>query len=155
MCDYSLNDIRSRAAVEGEPLQVYRFSTGSLGLASPNDLQPREQKPAGLWQAIKDWLGIEDGPPIPCVCVPPGARLILREIPSAFRQKLNVGEEEEVTFVQLPPTPPGYRDGIRFDNGKDLVLQRLPKGLKLDVLTLPGSDELKPDEPREAAAFSR
>lgn len=34
MCDYSLAHFRSRLAVEGEPLVVHRFPSGSRGLAS-------------------------------------------------------------------------------------------------------------------------
>jgi hypothetical protein len=156
MCDYSLHGIHSRTAVAGEPLQVHRFPTGSIGLASPNDLQPPEQRPANLWQTIKGWLGLEQRPAIPCVCLPSGAHLVLREIPDSLRQKLGVEEEEEVTFVQLTPTPPGYRDAVRFSNGKELLLQHLPKGLQVDVLRLSGSDEpepeLLPDALRKAPA---
>ena len=159
MCDYSLHNIQSRTAVEGEPLRVYGFPMGSLGLASPNDLRPLEQKPTGLWQAFKNWLGGDNGSAIPCVCVPPGSRLILREIPAALQKKLKVGEEEEVTFVQLLPTPPGYRDAVRFNNGEELLLQRLPKGLQLDVLSIPGFEEPKPepllDAQCEVATLSR
>src|SRR5215467_4526412 len=36
MCDYSLAGIPSRLAAEKELLTVYRFSTGALGLTSPN-----------------------------------------------------------------------------------------------------------------------
>ena len=34
MCDYSLCGIPNRLAVESEELVVYRFSTGSIGMAS-------------------------------------------------------------------------------------------------------------------------
>ncbi|HEY6402213.1 MAG TPA: hypothetical protein VI479_12430 [Blastocatellia bacterium] len=39
MCDYSLHQYRSRLALGGEALVVYRFSSATLGLASPADLQ--------------------------------------------------------------------------------------------------------------------
>jgi len=144
MCDYSLHNVRSRPAVEGEPLQIHVFPTGSLGLMSPNDLQPRVKETPGRglsgWlQAIRNWFETE--PPVPAVCVPPGARLVLREIPTDLRQKLNIGAEEEVTFIKLNPTQPGYRDAVRFNNGQEILLQRLPKGLRLDVLGFSGSDE--------------
>jgi len=35
ICDYSLASLRTRLAVEGEELFVYRFPTASLGLTSP------------------------------------------------------------------------------------------------------------------------
>ena len=158
MCDYSLHNVRSRPAVEGEPLQIHVFPTGSLGLAAPADLQPRVKEApgrglAGWRQKIKNWFEAE--PPVPAVCVPPGARLVLREVPTALRQKLNIGAEEEVTFIKLNPTQSGYRDAVRFNNGQEILLQRLPKGLRLDVLSFSDSDaeELGPlsAAPRETA----
>jgi hypothetical protein len=162
MCDYSLHNVRSRKAVEGEPLQVHAFPTGSLGLASPTDLQPRVKETpgrglSGLLQRIKNWFEAE--PPVPAVCVPPGARLVLREIPAALRQNLKIGAEEEVTFIKLKPTHPGYCDAVRLNNGQEILLQRLPKGLRLDVLSFSDSDaeELGPlsAAPREMAELRR
>jgi hypothetical protein len=56
MCDYSLAHYPNRLAVEGEQLVVHRFSSGTLGLASPR-------------QNLKDLLL---GWGTPAVCVPPG-----------------------------------------------------------------------------------
>ena len=64
MCDYSLAGIPNRLATEGEQLMVYRFSTGARGLTSPN---------ASLWRFWSKQT--------PAVCVPPGARLLLNDIP--------------------------------------------------------------------------
>lgn len=144
MCDYSLHNVRTRLAVEGEPLEVHRFTTGSLGLASPAELRPALSSPiAGQrqnwWQTIKNWFGAE--PPVAAVCIPPGAQLVARDIPETLQQKLGVGPDEEVTFVQLSPETLGYRDAIRFDNGQEILIQRLPVGLRMDVLSLSASDE--------------
>src|SRR6266571_868147 len=79
MCDYYLAAVPNRLAVEGEQLVVHRFSTGSLGLASPCSSLLSKETPA--------------------VCIPPGARLRLRDIPQALQLGLNA--TEEVTFVQL------------------------------------------------------
>jgi hypothetical protein len=84
MCDYSLAHFRSRLAVEGEPLVVHRFPSGSRGLAS---LDP------GLKELVFRCSTT-------AVCVPPGARLLLRDIPKSLQPLLGVGEVEEVTFVQ-------------------------------------------------------
>ena len=64
MCDYSLAGVPNRLAVEGEQLVVHRFPH-SLGLASPSPslAQTSSQKTT------------------PAVCVAPGARLLLRDIP--------------------------------------------------------------------------
>ena len=40
MCDYSLMEYPNRLATEGEVLAVYRFRSGSLGLASLAECQP-------------------------------------------------------------------------------------------------------------------
>src|SRR5437899_13064216 len=74
MCDYSLAGLPSRLAVEGEQLVVHRFPTGSLGLASPCPSVSR-------WRATKQ---------IPAVCIPPGARLLLRDIPKGLQQQFSV-----------------------------------------------------------------
>jgi hypothetical protein len=39
MCDYSLAALRTRLAVDGEELIVYRFPTGFLGLTAPAELE--------------------------------------------------------------------------------------------------------------------
>src|ERR1700736_6022240 len=75
MCDYSLAGLRTRLAVEGEELIIYRFPTGSLGLTSPAELEAHRKEFRG-W---KSWF---DPREVPCaVCIPPGARLLLRDIP--------------------------------------------------------------------------
>ena len=38
MCDYSLTGLRTRLAVEGEELIIYRFPTGSIGLTSASEV---------------------------------------------------------------------------------------------------------------------
>ena len=144
MCDYSLHSVHNRLAVEGEPLQVHKFPTGSLGLASTADLQPAISASSGgkgWWQTVKGWF--ETAPPVQvaAVCIPPGARLILREIPKSFQEKLGVSAEEEVTFVQLSPEIRSYRDAVRFSNGKEVLIQRLPLGQQLDVLGLSIAEE--------------
>lgn len=145
MCDYSLHNVNQRLAVAGEPLQVYKFPSGSLGLASPAELRPTAVSPAGRtkwWQTIKAWFSVP--PPVCAVCIPPGAHLVLRDIPQGLQQRLGIGAEEEVTFVQLRPELTGYRDAVRFQNGREVLLQQLPVGLELDVLELSGSVERMP-----------
>jgi hypothetical protein len=120
MCDYSLAGIPNRLAVEGEELVVHRFSTGSMGLASPC-------APPTRW-----WSGKQT----PAVCVPPGARLILHDIPERLQHDLAVGPIEEVTFVQLSATPYQYRDAVGFQNGRAIRLQELSEGMPVRVLKM-------------------
>jgi hypothetical protein len=92
MCDYSLGGLPIRLAVDGEELIVHRFSTHSIGLASPADLQGKmreaRQREQSLWYRFKSLFApASDCPPVRAVCVPPGARLVLKSIPSDLRCK--------------------------------------------------------------------
>jgi hypothetical protein len=124
MCDYSLAGLPSRLAVEGEQLAVHRFPTGTLGLASPHPCGSR-------WWSAKQ---------TPAVCIPPGARLLLRDIAENLQQQLGVGGTEEVTFAQLSATPYQYRDAVRFSNGQEILLQKLHCGQRVEVLSLSAGD---------------
>jgi hypothetical protein len=124
MCDYSLAGLPNRLAVEGEQLVVHRFATGARGLA-----------PAcpGLKQLIFPSR-------TPAVCIPPGARLGLYDIPLHLQQRLGVSEVEKVSFVQQSAEVFTYRDAVRFANGKELLLQSLQCGQRVDVLSLSPED---------------
>ena len=124
MCDYSLAGIPNRLAVEGEELVVHRFPTGSIELASP-------------CTTVSRWFGKQT----PAVCVPPGARLILLDVPERLQHDLAVSPVEEVTFVQLSATPYEYRDAVRFGNGRVIRLQGLSVGLWVWVLQLSLPDD--------------
>lgn len=124
MCDYSLTGLPNRLAVEGEELVVHRFPTGSMGLA-----------PA--CPSLSRWWS---GKQTPAVCVPPGARLILFDVPEGLQRDLAVGPSEEVTFVQLSATPYQYRDAVRFRSGREIRLQDLKEGLRVDVRSLSSGD---------------
>jgi len=120
MCDYSLAGIPNRLAVEGEQLVVHRFSTGSLGLASPCSSLLSKETPA--------------------VCIPPGARLRLRDIPQDLQLRFSLNATEEVTFVQQSAEAYQYRDAVRFQNGREVLLQRLRCGQQVEVLSLAADD---------------
>jgi hypothetical protein len=134
MCDYSLHNLPNRLAVEGEMLQTHRFPAGSIGLVSPLDLRiPAAASFLKRWQhAIFNWFN--PGLSVPAVCIPAGTHLVLRNIPSPLQKELGIGAEEEVIFTQASPETEGYRDGIRFQNGRETLLQRLPVRLQIDVL---------------------
>jgi hypothetical protein len=148
MCDYSLHAVPNRLAVEGEELVTYRFPTSSIGLASPADLEKANCQQSAAngrswWALLKSWL---NPPPlrvdkIPAVCIPPGARLRMDGIPRELRQELGVARTEEVTFVELSASAYRYRDGVRFQNGREILLQYLDEGLHVDVLSLGGSEQ--------------
>lgn len=123
MCDYSLAGLPNRLAVEGGQLVVHQFPTGSLGLASPCPSLSR------WWSAKQN----------PAVCIPPGARLLLQDIPKDLQQQFGVRETEEVAFVQLSATPYQFRDGVRFSNGREIPLQQL-RCQQVEVLSLASGD---------------
>ena len=74
-------------------------------------------------------------------CVPPGARLRLRDIPEHLQRVLRVEGVEEVTFVQQSLEAFRHRDAVRFSNGKEILLQRLQCGQRVEVVNLGGADE--------------
>ncbi len=110
MCDYSLENYRSRPAQEGEKYVVTRFGGFSIGLASPGDCSI-------------------------AVCVPSDARLRLEGIPEELQNEFGVGPDEEVTFVYVDHGP--YRDGIKFRNGAEVTLQDLEPGITAMLIVSP------------------
>jgi hypothetical protein len=147
MCDYSLLGMSNRLAIEGERLQIYRFPTLTLGLTSPVELQKLKEQSApqpggGFWSRLKNWFSLNEEPAPHAVCIPPGAQLLLRDIPDHLQRQLGVGADEEVTFVQLSAEPFRYRDAVRFNNGKEILLQKLEVGQLVDVLCLSLAEEV-------------
>jgi hypothetical protein len=143
MCDYSLMSIPNRLAVEGENLIAHRFTTGTMGLASPSDVHRVAVAPqtptSDVWSRLKH---LRDKTPAPavCVCIPPGARLILHDIPERLQHDLAIGPIEDVTFVQLSATEYVHRDAIRFQNGREVLLQKLSEGQRVRVLDMSATD---------------
>jgi hypothetical protein len=129
MCDYSLMGLPSRLAADGEELVVHRFSTGTIGLASPADLAAMGRSGA------------------PAVCIPPGAKLLLRDIPFLLRRKLRLGVTEEVTFTQITAEPNTHRDAVRFACAREIRLQELSEGQRVRVLAV-SSEDTTPMVPR-------
>jgi hypothetical protein len=138
MCDYSLAGIPNRLAAEGEELMVYRFSTGARGLTSGD---------ASLWRL---WFK-----KTPAVCVPPGARLLLRDIPKDLQRQFDVHATEKVTFVQTSAEAFEYRDAVRFRNGREVLLQRLTCGQRMEVLSLCSGDSSEEKHQRHKEEYRR
>jgi hypothetical protein len=137
MCDYSLTNVPNRLAEESETLVVHQFASGTKGFASPADFKLAEK----LRGAFGLLLGLST-PSVPCaVCVPPGARLLLHDIPEHLQQLFGVGVEEEVTFTQLSAEAYRHRDAIRFGSGRQVLLQSLPEGQRVAVLCLSSEQE--------------
>jgi hypothetical protein len=146
MCDYSLMAVPNRLAREGEELVAHRFPTGSLGLACPADLKRASEAPSParktFWRAIVDFFDPPRNAPVCAVCIPPGARLRLQDIPVRLQQEFGVEAVEEVTFTQISAAVNSYRDAVRFQNGREVRLQELREGQRVRVLDLSVAEEL-------------
>ena len=138
MCDYSLAGIPNRLAAEGEQLMVFRFPTGALGLTSPK---------TGHWLLWSKQT--------PAVCVPPGARLLLGDIPKSLQRQFDVQTSEEVTFVQLSAEAYQYRDAVRFSNGREVLLQCLRCGQHVEVLSLCSGESREEEHQRREEEYRR
>ncbi len=143
MCDYSLCGLPNRLARDGEELIVHKFSTGSMGMASPADLastEPvREVPKRTFWQNFKSFFEPTREPVVvPAICIPPGAHLIVKDVPPEMQRQLRVSAEEGVIFTQISADVNSYRDAIRFENGCQVRLQELREGMRVEVLSLVG-----------------
>ncbi len=148
MCDYSLHGLPNRLAQEGEDLVAHRFPTGAIGLTSPAELcrmadSTKPQK-KGFWSLIKSAFMPPGMPEIPAVCVPPGAKLRMLDIPANLQTELGVSAREEVIFTQTGLSPHTYHDAVRFSNGRQILLQLLREGQRVQVLSL-ALDEHEPE----------
>jgi hypothetical protein len=153
MCDYSLMNVPNRLAREGEELVTHRFTTGSIGLASHLDLQANIDQPVPLkwtlWSSIRVFLNPPAVKPVPAICIPPGASLILRDISEQLQREANVGPAEEVTFTQVSEASHAYRDAVRFPNGRVILLQQLNEGQRVRVLALGPDAQVEDIVPEE------
>ncbi len=156
MCDYSLMAVPNRLAQQGEDLVTHRFPTGSLGLASPADLKrvadPPEPARRSVWCAVKEFFNPPKAEPVPAVCIPPGARLELQDIPVRLQHEIGVGAAESVTFTQISAAVNSYRDAVRFTNGREVRLQELREGQRVRVVDLSMAEDLDLERLREERA---
>lgn len=118
MCDYSLESVRNRPARVGEKLTTRRFPSGSVGFTAAGDV--------GCSTAV---------------CLMEDTRITLENVPAELQRELGVAEKATVTFFRTDPqTSVGYRDSIRFPNGKEITLQRLGPAVSAvveDILETP------------------
>lgn len=150
MCDYSLMAIPNRVAVSGDELVVHRFQTGTVGLASASDLRKREDrlqaKGNSFWRRLRQFIDPPDKPSLTVVCIPPGARLLVHDIPMWLQREGRFKQVEEAVFIQVTAHVNTFRDAIRFHNGIEILLQNLDEGQRIHVLDL--STEEKTAVPR-------
>ncbi len=109
MCDYSLELYWSRPATAGERYVLHRFRSGSRGFVDPADCST-------------------------AICMPPGARLLLEGLSERLQLAFAVEQSAEVTMMRLPCRGSVYRDGVRFADGREVLLQSLNVGLSAALL---------------------
>ena len=94
------------------------------------------------WQAVQDFFVLSlNSQSVPAVCVPPGALLSWKNCPANLQRKWDLeGDEVElgVRFVQTSAEVNQYRDAIELPNGRQILLQDLPEGLRLQVTSFGG-----------------
>ena len=101
-------------------LVLHRFHTGAVGLASPVDLLPSTHR-RSWWPTLLEPVAEKS---VCAVCVPPGARLLLRNIPKDLQRTFGVGAEEEVAFVQVSLKEYTPRDAVEFQHHAQRVSLR-------------------------------
>ncbi len=99
---------------------------------------------------FKAFLGVPEAGKV-AVCIPPGARVLLLDVPPDVQKAQGVSREAEVTFTQLSAQAYEHRDAIRFDNGHERLLQLLDQGRRIRMLRLDPAGEAEAlPEPAEA-----
>jgi hypothetical protein len=127
MCDYSLQNVRSRPAAVGDKLITRDFGTGTRGFSDPQD--------AGL-----------------AVCVLPGTELAfdgeVRLIVTGLLPWRNrVVQHQTAIFRQVnKQKEAAHHDSLEFPDGRILLLTLMKEGQQATVLQLPA----KPKTEKEA-----
>lgn len=132
MCDYSLQNIRSRPASVGDKLVTHNFGTGTRGFATTEDLAT-------------------------AVCILPGTELAFAE-PVAIPAprflgwvKTSIGYNTAIFRQVNKDVPHSHHDALEFPDGRIVLLTNLREGQRASVLQLPA----QPTTPAEAEAQTR
>jgi hypothetical protein len=130
MCDYSLQNVKSRAAQVGDKLTTRNFGTGTRGFAAPDDSTT-------------------------AVCVLPGTELAFSE-DIAFGGPGGIDPKtiahRTAIFRQVDKDQPSrHHDALEFPDGQTVLLTYLAEGQHATVLQLPA----RPATAAEAEAQQR
>jgi len=99
-----------------------------------------------------DFFNPPDIQSIPAVCIPPGARLLIRDIPAKLQHECGLQKEvAQAMFTQITAAVNSFRDAVLFQNGVEVLLQRLDEGQRVRVLDLSSADEQETEPARERA----
>jgi hypothetical protein len=132
MCDYSLTNVKSRAAKVGDKLTTKNFGAGTRGFAAPEDATT-------------------------AVCLLPGTEIAFAEevkiaVPGMFDEGVRKTEFRTAIFRQVDKElPHRHHDAIEFPDGAMVLLTHLTEGQEATVLQLPA----QPTNAAEAEAQTR
>ena len=118
MCDYSLQNVRSRPAKVGDKLTTHDFGTGTRGFAAPEDCKM-------------------------AVCVLPGTELAFADdvacLPTGlFRWNAKTANHRTAIFRQINKDKmAAHHDALEFPDGQIVNLTHLCEGQEATVLQLP------------------
>ena len=132
MCDYSLQNVKSRAARVGDKLTTRNFGTGTRGFAAPED-------------------------PTTAVCILPGTELAFSEEIAVGASGMSEPRKlvfNTAIFRQIDKDQPcRHHDAIEFPNGEMVLLTQLAEGQAATVLQLPAqpTNVAEADEQKRAA----
>jgi hypothetical protein len=136
MCDYSLHNVKSRAARVGDPLTTRNFGTGTRGFAASEDVDT-------------------------AVCVMPGTELAFaRDVACTARGFLGFGarrvKHRTAIFRQVNKEQPRvHHDALEFPDGQIVLLTDLLEGQQATVLQLPAKPATAAEEKeQERVAYS-
>ena len=134
MCDYSLQNVRSRPAAVGDNLFTRNFGTGTRGFAASEDLSM-------------------------AVCLMPGTEIAFPEGISITHRSFFGWPRRNVKYAtaifrQINKQSPGtHHDAVEFPDGHTVLLTSLPEGQLATVLQLPAqpATSAEAEEQRRAA----
>ena len=133
MCDYSLENVRSRPAKVGDKLTTRDFGTGTRGFAATENARA-------------------------AVCVLPGTELAFSSAVTVTESRFVVGWKAETLgyataiFRQVNKDDPRkHHDALEFPDGRIVLLTKLKEGQEATVLQLPA----QPTSTAEADAQKR
>jgi hypothetical protein len=134
MCDYSLQNVKSRPAAVGDKLVTHNFGTGTRGFAASENLE----------MAVCLLPGTE-------IAFPNGLPITHRSFFGWPRRSISY---PTAIFRQVNKQTPGtHHDAVEFPDGHTVLLTSLPEGQLATVLQLPAqpSTSTEAEEQRRAA----
>jgi hypothetical protein len=135
MCDFSLQNAKSRPARVGDKLTTHDFGTGTRGFAAPEDLTT-------------------------AVCVLPGTELAFNQevaVPAAgFLPWTTKVSHKTAIFRQLNKDEPrAHHDALEFPDGMTVLLTMLCVGQEATVLQLPAQPQTQTEvEAQKRVAYT-